>query len=74
MPRFAVGGKSGLVQVWDYNLKVVVTSRVFESGDGIDSGSMTVSAKKKKIVDNLKVRSLCFSSDGELLGLSTYPF
>ncbi|KAJ3071265.1 Cilia- and flagella-associated protein 251 [Podochytrium sp. JEL0797] len=68
LPRFVVGGHSGLLQIWDYSAKSVVVSRLFEMAHAEEDQQHTpLSKKKKPVFENLKIESVAFSSTGDLL-------
>ncbi|KAI9330315.1 WD40-repeat-containing domain protein [Obelidium mucronatum] len=67
LPRFVVGGYSGLLQIWDYSAKSVVVSRLFELVHVDEDPHTPLTKKKKPVVEQLNIESVAFSNDGELL-------
>ncbi|ORY51113.1 WD40 repeat-like protein [Rhizoclosmatium globosum] len=68
LPRFVVGGYSGLLQIWDYSAKNVVVSRLFEIVHVDEDPHTPLTKKKKPVVEHLKIESIAFSADGEFGG------
>ncbi|KAI8838713.1 WD40-repeat-containing domain protein [Chytriomyces cf. hyalinus JEL632] len=71
MKRFAVGGHSGLLQVWDYANKSVVNSRIFEVPPPPEdpNNSHATKNKTKAVVERYRIESIAYSACGDILGI-----
>ncbi|KAJ3263699.1 hypothetical protein HDU76_012260, partial [Blyttiomyces sp. JEL0837] len=72
MHRFAVGGHSGILQVWDYSTKSMIIDRHFEIQQVVhDNGNKKHhggSGKKEELQNvSLKIQCLAYSCDGSLI-------
>ncbi|KAJ3415556.1 Cilia- and flagella-associated protein 251 [Chytridiales sp. JEL 0842] len=65
-PYFAVGGSSGLLQVWDYTTKTLLRSRLFE----VEAPASDAPKKKDDAPPKIiRITSVTYSTDGSLMAL-----
>ncbi|KAJ1548616.1 Cilia- and flagella-associated protein 251, partial [Cladochytrium tenue] len=67
---FAVGGDSGVLQLWNYSSKRLANTRLFETGPTEDKENSAVRPKNRKREGGpIPIRSTAFSSDGANLAV-----